>query len=212
VLIELEVVDGPLPDALEGVIVNVYAVTGVRPVNVKVVSDVVCVVVGGEDTIEYWDAYRVEFHTRLTAVVVGLEAVKPVTAGGGGRRVLIELEVVGEPLVDTLKGVIVNVYAVSGVRPVNVKDVPGIVCVVVGGEDTMEYWDAYRTWFHARLTVEVVGLEAVKPTTDASCGGNIDGDTLLKVLDRVVVIVVAPETGIAKNVPSPKATEPQLLN
>jgi hypothetical protein len=42
-------------------------------------------------------------------VVVGLEAVKPVTAGGGGRRVLIELEVVGEPLEDTLKGVIVNV-------------------------------------------------------------------------------------------------------
>jgi hypothetical protein len=94
---------------------------------------------------------------------------------------------------------------------VNVKDVPGIVCVIVGGEDTMEYWDAYRTGFHARLTVEVVGLEAVKPTTDASCGGNIDGDTLLKVLDRVVVIVVAPETGIAKNVPSPKATEPQLF-
>ncbi len=108
-LIELEVVDGPLPDALEGVIVNVYAVTGVRPVNVKFVPDVVCVVVGGEDTMEYWDAYRAEFHARLTAVVVGLEAVKPVTAGGGGRRVLIELEVVGEPLEDTLKGVIVNV-------------------------------------------------------------------------------------------------------
>ena len=94
----------------------------------------------------------------------------------------------------------------------NVKVVPDVVCVVVGGEDTMEYWDAYRTGFHTRLTVEVVGLEAVKPTTDASCGGNIDGDTLLKVLDRVVVIVVAPDIGIAKNVPSPNATEPQLLN
>ena len=89
---------------------NVYAVTGVRPVNVKFVPDVVCVVVGGEDTMEYWDAYRAEFHARLTAVVVGLEAVKPVTAGGGGGRgrVLIELEV-GRPLPDALDGVIVNV-------------------------------------------------------------------------------------------------------
>ena len=126
--------------------------------NVKFVPDVVCVVVGGDDTMEYWDAYRAEFHARLMVVVVGLEAVKPVTAGGGGRRVLIELEVVGGPLVDTLNGVIVNVYAVSGVRPGNVKDVPGVVCIVVGGEDTMEYWDAYRTGFHARLTVVVVGL------------------------------------------------------
>ena len=179
--------------------------------NVKVVPDVVCVVVDGEDTIEYWYAYRAEFHTRSTVVVVGLEAVKPVTAGGGGRRVLIGAEVVGGPLVDTLNGVIVNVYDVSGVRPVNVKVVPGVVCVVVGGEDVMEYWDAYRTGFHARLTVVVVGLEAVKPVTDASCGGNGGGDTLSKVLDRVAVIVVAPDTGIAKNVPSPNATEPQLF-
>ena len=81
-----------------------------RPVNVKLVPDVVCVFVGGEDTMEYWVAYRAEFHTRLTVVVVGLEAVKPVTAGGGGGgRVLIELEVVGGPLPDTLDGVIVNV-------------------------------------------------------------------------------------------------------
>jgi hypothetical protein len=49
-------------------------------VNVKVVLDVVCVVVGGEDTMEYSDAYSAEFHARLTAVIVGLEAVKPVTA------------------------------------------------------------------------------------------------------------------------------------
>ena len=125
---------------------------------------------------------------------------------------LIELEVVGGPLVDTLNGVIVNVYDVSGIRPVNVKVVPGVVCVVVGGEDVMEYWDTYRTGFHARLTVVVVGLEAVKPVTDASCGGNGGGDTLSKVLDRVAVIVVAPDTGIAKNVSLPNATEPQLLN
>jgi hypothetical protein len=95
---------------------------------------------------------------------------------------------------------------------VNVKVVPDVVCVVVGGDDTMEYCDAYRTEFHARLTVVVVWLEAVKPVTDASCGGDGGGDTLSKVLDRVAVIVVAPDTGIAKNLPSPKATEPQLLN
>jgi hypothetical protein len=95
---------------------------------------------------------------------------------------------------------------------VNVKVVPDVVCVVVGGDDTMEYCDAYRTEFHARLTVVVVWLEAVKPVTDASCGGDGDGDTLSKVLDKVVVIVVAPDIGIAKNVPSPNATEPQLLN
>ena len=93
----------------------------------------------------------------------------------------------------------------------NVKVVPDVVCVVVGGEDTMEYWDAYRTGFHARLPVVVVGLEAVKPVTDASCGSDGDGDTLSKVLDKVVVIVVASDTGIAKNVPSPNATEPQLF-
>jgi len=58
---------------------------------------------------EYSVAYNAEFHTRLTVVIAGLEAVKPVTAGGGGRRVLIELEVVGGPLPDTLDGVIVNV-------------------------------------------------------------------------------------------------------
>ena len=109
VLIELEVVGGPLPDTPDGVIVNVYAVSGVRPVNVNVVPDVVCVVVGGDDTMEYSVAYSAEFHTRSTVVIVGLEAIKPVTAGGGGRRVLIELEVVGGPLADTLNGVIVNV-------------------------------------------------------------------------------------------------------
>ena len=42
-------------------------------------------------------------------MTVGLEAVKPVTAGGGGGSVHIEPEVVGGPLPDTLDGVIVNV-------------------------------------------------------------------------------------------------------
>ena len=88
---------------------NVYSVSDDRPMNVKFVPDVVCVVVVGEDTMEYWAAYRAEFHTRLTVVVDGLEAVKPVTAGGGGGSVLIELEVVGGPLPDALDGVIVNV-------------------------------------------------------------------------------------------------------
>ena len=60
-----------MPDTLDGVIVNVYTVSDVRPVNVKFVPDVVCVVVGGDDTMEYWVAFAAEFHKRLTVVVVG---------------------------------------------------------------------------------------------------------------------------------------------
>jgi hypothetical protein len=56
---------------LDGVIVNVYSVSDDRPVNVKFVPDVVCVVVGGEDTMEYSVAYRAEFHERSPVVVVG---------------------------------------------------------------------------------------------------------------------------------------------
>ena len=196
VLIELEVVGGPLPDILDGVIVNVYAVSGVRPVNVKVVPDVVCVVVDGDDTMEYSVAYRAEFHTRSTVVYAGLEAVKPVTAGGGGRgRVLIELEVVGGPLPYALDGVIVNVYDVSDARPGNVKVVPDVVCVVVGGDDTMEYSVAYSAEFHTRSTVVYVGLEAVKPVTAGGGGGRVlielevVGGPLPDTLDGVIVNV-----------------------
>jgi hypothetical protein len=195
VLIELEVVGGPLPDTLDGVIVNVYAVSGVRPVNVKVVPDVVCVVVDGDDTMEYSVAFRAEFHTRLTVVAVGLEAVKPVTAGGGRGRVLIELEVVDGPLPDAPDGVIVNVYAVIDVRPVNVKVVPDVVCVVVGGEDSMEYSVAYSVEFHTRSTVVIVGLEAVKPVTAGGGGGRVlielevVGGPLADTLNGVIVNV-----------------------
>jgi hypothetical protein len=175
VLIEEEVVGGPFPDTLDGVIVNVYAVDGVRPVNVKLVPDVVCVVVGGEDSMKYCDAYRAEFQTSSTVVDVGLEAVKPVTAAGRGIRVLIEAEVVGGPFPDTLDGVIVNVYVVAGVRPVNVKVVPFVVCVVVDGEDTIEYWYAYRDWFQTSSTAVVVGLEAIQPVTVSGCGCGGDG-------------------------------------
>jgi hypothetical protein len=56
---------------LDGVIVNVYSVSDDRPVNVKNVLDVVCVVVGGEDTMEYSVAYWAEFHERSPVVVVG---------------------------------------------------------------------------------------------------------------------------------------------
>jgi hypothetical protein len=45
-------VGGPLPDVFDGVIVNVYAVPGVKSGNVKKVSLVVCVVVAGDDSIE----------------------------------------------------------------------------------------------------------------------------------------------------------------
>jgi hypothetical protein len=38
--------------------------------------------------------------------------------------------------------VIVNVYVVPGVKPVNVRDVPLVVKVLVGGEETIEYEDA----------------------------------------------------------------------
>jgi hypothetical protein len=47
------VVVGPLPTALDGVIVNVYDVPPARPVKESEVEDVVCVVVAGLDTTEY---------------------------------------------------------------------------------------------------------------------------------------------------------------
>jgi hypothetical protein len=52
-VVELDVVDGPLPTELDGVTVNVYAVPPDNPVNVYDVDDVVCVVVAGFDTIVY---------------------------------------------------------------------------------------------------------------------------------------------------------------
>jgi hypothetical protein len=84
-------VDGPLPDTLDGVIVNVYGVFWNRPVNVQVVPDTVCVGSDKDSTV-YWVAFRAEFHTRVMVVSVLLEDVKPVTTGGRGRggRLLIE--------------------------------------------------------------------------------------------------------------------------
>jgi hypothetical protein len=63
-------------------------------------------------------------------VVVVTETGVPYITGaksGYGRRVLIGSDVVGEPLPVTFDGVIVNVYSVSGVNPVNVKKVSLVV-------------------------------------------------------------------------------------
>jgi hypothetical protein len=139
VLIGSDVVDGPLPDAFEGVIVNVYSVSGSKPGNVRDVPDVVCVVVGGKETMEYEDAYNTGSHAKSIVVSVGLLATKPVTASGGGGRVVIGSDVVDGPLPDAFDGVIVNVYSWSGVRPVNVRVVPDVVCVVDEGTDSIEY-------------------------------------------------------------------------
>jgi hypothetical protein len=72
---------------------------------------------------------------------VGLLVVNDVTAGGI-RRVLADAEVVGSPAPFTFDGVIVNLYDVDSVKPMNV-NVPAVsvVCVGVddGGSDVMEY-------------------------------------------------------------------------
>jgi len=52
VLIGSDVVGGPLPVAFEGVIVNVYIVSGDKPININKTSLVVWVVVAGEDSME----------------------------------------------------------------------------------------------------------------------------------------------------------------
>jgi hypothetical protein len=82
VLIGSEVVGGPLPNALDGVIVNVYSVSGDKPVNVKKAPLVVIVPVGGDVSIEYKIAVGDRFHARSMVVVVGLLAINPVTASG----------------------------------------------------------------------------------------------------------------------------------
>jgi hypothetical protein len=83
VLIGSDVVDGPLPITFEGVIVNVYSVSGTKSVNVKVVSDVVCIISGVDvSIIEYEVAYKAGSHAKSIVVVVGLLAVNPVTAFG----------------------------------------------------------------------------------------------------------------------------------
>jgi hypothetical protein len=87
------------------------------------------VVVAGDDSTEYEDAYVDGSHVRSTVVSCGLLGTKLVTASGTGvgESVLIGVEVVGEPLPFTFDGVIVNVYSVSAVKPVNVNDVPLVV-------------------------------------------------------------------------------------
>jgi len=173
--------------------VNVYSLSDDRPMNVKFVPDVVCVVVVGEDTMEYLVAYWAEFQKRSTVVVVGKKGVKPVTAGGRGGSVLIEAEVDG-PLPDTLDGVIVNMYGVFWIRPVNVQVVPDTVCVG-SGKDSIVYWVAFRAEFHTRLMVVAVGLEAVKPVTAGGGGGSVlidvevVGGPLPDALDGVIVNV-----------------------
>jgi hypothetical protein len=80
------------------------------------VSPVVAVLVYGEDSTEYEDAYRAGSHVRSTVVSCGFITVKLVTAFGTGvgyGMVLIGADVVGEPLPFTFDGVIVNVYSVS---------------------------------------------------------------------------------------------------
>jgi hypothetical protein len=85
-----DVVVGPLPTALDGVIVNVYAVPPARPVKANEVEEVVCVVVAGLDTTEYSVAAGESdgsVQARLTEPLLNAPpltpvAVNPVTAFG----------------------------------------------------------------------------------------------------------------------------------
>jgi hypothetical protein len=84
-----------------------------------------------DEAIVYKVAPDDAFHSRSIVVVVELININPVTAGGGPRvRVLIELDGVDGPLPYMFDGVIVNVYSVAGVKPVNVKGGGGTVDVV----------------------------------------------------------------------------------
>ena len=91
-----EVVVGPVPIALTGVIVNVYVIPPLNPGKVNDVEDVVCVVVTGLETIEYEvaalhnvgsEAVQVKFTVALPkAPPLTAVAVNPVTGHVGAKK------------------------------------------------------------------------------------------------------------------------------
>jgi hypothetical protein len=101
---EFEVVVGPFPLALTGVIVNVYAVPPLNPGKVNDVEDVVWVVVIGLETIEYEvaalhnvgsEAVQVKFTVPLPkSPPLTPVAVNPVTGHVGARKLSAAEEVI----------------------------------------------------------------------------------------------------------------------
>lgn len=101
---EFEVVVGPFPIALTGVIVNVYAVPPLNPGKVNDVEDVVCVVVIGLETIEYEvaglhnvgsEAVQAKFTVALPkAPPLTPVAVNPVTGHEGAVKLSAAEEVI----------------------------------------------------------------------------------------------------------------------
>jgi len=99
-----EVVVGPLPIALIGVIVNVYDTPPLNPGKVNDVEDVVCVVVAGLETIEYEvaglhnvgsEAVQVKFTVALPkAPPLTPVAVNPVTGHDGAVKLSAAEEVI----------------------------------------------------------------------------------------------------------------------
>jgi hypothetical protein len=141
------------------------------------------VVVAGDVSMEYDDAYSAESHVRSTVVSVGLLGTKLVTASGSGANVLIGFDVVDEPLPFAFEGVIMNVYSVSGVNSMNVMNVSVVVIVPDGGDVSMEYNVAAGDRFHTRSTVVSVGLLAIKPVTG---GGNVLENTATPLVMKLI--------------------------
>jgi hypothetical protein len=78
---------------------------------------VVCVVVAGEETIEYAVVLTEGVHERSTVVVDEATAVKFVTASGGD--IVTDDDVTEPPDPKLLTDVTTNVYVVFSVKPVN---------------------------------------------------------------------------------------------
>ena len=117
---------------------NVYSVPGVKSGNRKNGSLVVWVGVSGDDTIEYEVAVGGAVHVKSTVVGVGLLAMKSVTASGGAGRVCMSPDHSPGVVPAEFTALIWNEYTVSGSRPVNVYELFWVVCVVVGGLDSIE--------------------------------------------------------------------------
>jgi hypothetical protein len=117
VILDAEVVVPPDPLELTAATVNVYTVPAVSPVNVPPDASVWVVVVG--DDVTSYDVAPVDAgHVRSIVVVNGLLVVTLATAGESVYTAEVVAVTVPDP--DALIDVIVNVYWIPAVRPVNV--------------------------------------------------------------------------------------------
>jgi len=128
--------------------VNVYTVPAVSPVNVPPVVRV-CVVVTGVDVTLYDTAPVDAGHVRSMVVVNGLLVVTLATDGESVYTAAGDAVMVPDP--DALIDVIVKVYWIPAVRPVNVY-APLVVAawgdVATAGDDAIEYDVALSAFVH----------------------------------------------------------------